>query len=94
MLFSDNNHNMAALDPDKENYVRMALLVTGVSPRAVRAYFDQEFSPTQLKTTLNKEYNKLFDLKLKRVINQAQWNLLFPPHNGKSSGQVKSFIFS
>ena len=73
---------MAALDPDKENYVRMALLVTGVSPRAVRVYFDKEFSPVNLSTTLRKESNKLLELKSKRVINQAQWNVLFP-HNGK-----------
>ena len=73
---------MAALDPDKENYVRMALLVTGVSPRAVRVYFDQEFSPVNLSTTLRKESNKLLELKSKRVINQAQWNVLFP-RNGK-----------
>ena len=73
---------MAALDPDKENYVRMALLVTGVSPRAVRVYFDKEFSPVNLPTTLRKLSNKLLDLKSKRVINQAQWNVLFP-YNGK-----------
>ncbi|XP_071178364.1 uncharacterized protein [Mytilus edulis] len=63
---------------EEENYVRLALLLKGVSPRAVRTYFDREFPPTYLPSTLNTNYNTLQDLKLKRVLNQAQWNLLFP----------------
>ncbi|XP_071178354.1 uncharacterized protein [Mytilus edulis] len=69
---------MAALLEEEENYVRLALLLKGVSPRAVRTYFDREFPPTHLPSTLNTNYNTLQDLKLKRVLNQAQWNLLFP----------------
>ncbi|XP_076108740.1 uncharacterized protein LOC143076759 [Mytilus galloprovincialis] len=69
---------MAPLLEEEENYVRLALLLKGVSPRAVRIYFDREFPPTYLPSTLNTNYNTLCDLKLKRVLNQAQWNLLFP----------------
>ncbi|CAG2239300.1 unnamed protein product [Mytilus edulis] len=69
---------MAPLLEEEENYVRLALLLKGVSPRAVRSYFDREFPPTHLPSTLNTNYNTLQDLKLKRVLNQAQWNLLFP----------------
>ncbi|XP_071181368.1 uncharacterized protein [Mytilus edulis] len=69
---------MAPLSEEEENYVRLALLLKGVSPRAVRTYFDREFPPTHLPSTLNTNYNTLQDLKLKRVLNQAQWNLLFP----------------
>ncbi|CAG2239458.1 unnamed protein product [Mytilus edulis] len=69
---------MAPLLEEEENYVRLALLLKGVSPRAVRSYFDREFPPTYLPSTLNTNYNTLCDLKLKRVLNQAQWNLLFP----------------
>ncbi|XP_076108622.1 uncharacterized protein LOC143076668 [Mytilus galloprovincialis] len=69
---------MAPLLEEEENYVRLALLLKGVSPRAVRSYFDREFPPTHLPSTLNTNYNTLKDLKLKRVLNQAQWNLLFP----------------
>ncbi|CAG2239451.1 unnamed protein product [Mytilus edulis] len=69
---------MAPLLEEEENYVRLALLLKGVSPRAVRTYFDREFPPTHLPSTLNTNYNTLYDLKLKRVLNQAQWNLLFP----------------
>ncbi|XP_071135020.1 uncharacterized protein [Mytilus edulis] len=66
------------LTQEEENYVRMSLLLTGISPRATRALFDQEFAPSCLNATITKEYNKLRDLQKKRVINQSQWNLLFP----------------
>ncbi|XP_076082214.1 uncharacterized protein LOC143052933 [Mytilus galloprovincialis] len=69
---------MAPLSDEEENYVRLALLLKGVTPRAVRTYFDREFPPTYLPSTLNTNYNTILDLKLKRVINQAQWNLLIP----------------
>ncbi|VDI62489.1 Hypothetical predicted protein [Mytilus galloprovincialis] len=69
---------MAPLSDEEENYVRLALLLKGVTPRAVRTYFDREFPPTYLPSTLNTNYNTLMDLKLKRIINQAQWNLLIP----------------
>ncbi|CAC5388469.1 unnamed protein product [Mytilus coruscus] len=66
------------LSQEEENYVRMSLLLTGISPRAARALFDHEFAPLCLDSSLKKEYNKLRDLKQNRVINQSQWNLLFP----------------
>ena len=71
------------LTQEEENYVRMSLLLTGISPRAARAVFDQEFAPSCLNATLTKEYNKLKDLQQKRIINQQQWNLLFPRRPGK-----------
>ncbi|XP_071144717.1 uncharacterized protein [Mytilus edulis] len=63
---------------EEENYLRMHLLLTGISPRAVRVLFDKEFHPSLLNETIKKEYSKLYDLKIKRVINAAQWTLLFP----------------
>ncbi|CAG2184484.1 unnamed protein product [Mytilus edulis] len=69
---------MATLVEEEENYIRLALLLKGVSPRAVRNFFDKEFPPTYLPSTLNKNYNTLYDLFKKRILNQAQWNLLFP----------------
>ncbi|XP_076096830.1 uncharacterized protein LOC143067416 [Mytilus galloprovincialis] len=68
----------SGLTQEEENYVRMSLLLTGISPRAARALFDQEFAPLCLNATITKEYNKLRDLQSKRIINQPQWNLLFP----------------
>ncbi|CAG2187022.1 unnamed protein product [Mytilus edulis] len=69
---------MAPLLEEEENYIRLALLLKGVSPRAVRNFFDKEFPPTYLPSTLNKNYNTLNGLFKKRILNQAQWNLLFP----------------
>lgn len=69
---------MAPLSEEDENYVRLALLLKGVTPRAVRIYFDNEFIPTSLPSTLVTNNNILLDLKYKRVIIQAQWNLLVP----------------
>ncbi|CAC5364755.1 unnamed protein product [Mytilus coruscus] len=71
------------LSQEEENYVRMGLLLTGISPRAARALFDREFAPACLDNSLKKEYNKLRDLQKKRVINQAQWKLLTPRSPGK-----------
>ncbi|XP_063404203.1 ankyrin-1-like [Mytilus trossulus] len=76
---------MAPLLEEEENYIRLALLLKGVSPRAVRTFFDKEFSPTYLPSTLNKNYNTLYDLFKKRILNQAQWNLLFPKNGVPNS---------
>ncbi|CAG2226198.1 unnamed protein product [Mytilus edulis] len=65
------------LTQEEENYVRMSLLLTGISPRAARVLFDSEFAPASLDSSLKKEYNKLRDLQKKRIINQQQWSLLF-----------------
>ncbi|XP_076079493.1 uncharacterized protein LOC143049705 isoform X3 [Mytilus galloprovincialis] len=69
-----------ALSQEEENYVRMTLLLTGISPRAVRVLFDKEFPPASLSLTVNdkKVKQKLNDLSRKRVINNAQWDLMFP----------------
>lgn len=69
---------MASLSVEEENYIRMSLLLTGISKRAARKLFDSEFSPRYLSASLRKEYNKLLFLKTKHLINRSQWNLLFP----------------
>ncbi|XP_063404317.1 uncharacterized protein LOC134687792 [Mytilus trossulus] len=63
---------------EEENYLRMHLLMTKISSRAVRVLFDKEFSPVCLDATIKKETGKLMDLKSKHIINGAQWKLLFP----------------
>lgn len=75
----------APLSLEEENYVRMSLLLTGISPRGVRGLFDSEFAPASLGTSLKKETNKLIKLKEERRINQSQWNLLHPRTPGKST---------
>ncbi|CAC5362240.1 unnamed protein product [Mytilus coruscus] len=69
---------MASLSPEEENYARLSLLLTGLSPRATRIYFDREFPPVSLTALLTKEHNILFELNTKKIINPSQWNLLFP----------------
>ncbi|CAG2190494.1 unnamed protein product [Mytilus edulis] len=78
---------MESLSAEEENYVRMSLLLTGISPCAVRTYFDYEFAPTNLEASLKREYNTLFDLKRQHIINQSQLDLLFP----RFPGLTKSF---
>lgn len=74
MATADISH----VSEEEENYLRMNLLLTNISPRAVRVLFDQEFHPSCLLTSIRKEYMKLSDLKKKHVINATHWNLLFP----------------
>lgn len=73
----------ASLSNKEENYVRMSLLLSGISPRGVRALFDREFAPICLYASLKKEFNKLNELKRKHIISQSQWNLLFTKSPGK-----------
>ncbi|XP_052089965.1 uncharacterized protein LOC127726586 [Mytilus californianus] len=69
---------MTTISQEEENYVRLSLLLSGISPRAVRKLFDSELDPSCLKTSIKKNYNKLKNLQRKRIINQSQWDLLFP----------------
>lgn len=74
---------MTSISKEDENYVRMGLLLSGISPRAARALFDREFHPSNIDASLKKEYEKLRKLKNTKVINQLQWNMLFPRQPGK-----------
>lgn len=74
---------MASLSQEEDNFVRFSLLLTGVSPRAVRTLFDHEFHPICLDAALKKEFIKLKDLQRRRILNQSQWNLLNPRIPGK-----------
>ncbi|CAC5365802.1 unnamed protein product [Mytilus coruscus] len=82
---------MASLSKEEENYVRLALLLKGVTPRAVRTYFDREFPPISLPSTLSTSHNTLLDLKKGRIINQAQWNLLIPRNDVIGVSDSKTF---
>ena len=63
----------------ESNYIKIAMVVLRVSPRAVRVQFDKKFHPNCLQSTLKKsEWGCLSDLKTKKRITQYQWNLLFP----------------
>lgn len=83
---------MESIFPEEENYVRMSLLITGISTRVVRTCFDNEFAPSCLETSLKKEYNKLLKLKKNGTINRSQWNLLFPRRHGKYRKNCKFLL--
>lgn len=69
---------MDPLSEEEENYVRLCLLLKRVTPKAVRVLFNNNFPPTYLPSIPNTDYNKLHGLYLKRILNRAQWDLLFP----------------
>ncbi|XP_071141713.1 uncharacterized protein [Mytilus edulis] len=72
---------MAPFSEDEENYVRLALLLKGVTPRAVRTYFDREFPPTSLSSTLRVVDSKTFDVTL-MICLIRNLTSINPPING------------
>ncbi|XP_071154184.1 serine/threonine-protein phosphatase 6 regulatory ankyrin repeat subunit B-like [Mytilus edulis] len=77
---------------EESNYIKIALLLLRISPRAVRIQFDYEFHPDCLNKTLNSNKCKLTDLKHKGRINKEQWNLLFPRTGEGSSKHFDSTL--
>ena len=65
------------LSSEEINHLRISSLLLKIGPRAVRKVFNQNFPPGGLQTVLNMEKLTLEKLQKKRVINQAQWNLLY-----------------
>lgn len=65
------------LSEEETNHLRISCLLLKIAPRAVRVLFDRIFPPSGLQTVLNMEKLSLEKLKKKRIINQAQWNLLY-----------------
>ena len=70
---------MASLNlQEKTNFTRLSRLLVDKGCEALRITFDVIHPPANLATVLNT--NKSVLLKLKhRVINDTQWDLLFPP---------------
>ncbi|XP_071145822.1 uncharacterized protein [Mytilus edulis] len=77
-----------SISAEETYYLRIANLLLKVAPTAVRVKFDKEFYPSGLQTVLNQNRVKIQGLLQKRIINQKQWNLLFP-----SSGTADSSTF-
>ncbi|XP_052074464.1 uncharacterized protein LOC127712207 isoform X1 [Mytilus californianus] len=70
----------------ENNHLRIANLVFKIAPPAVRVYFDKQFNPGGLQAVLNQNrFKTLNSLKSKRIINQTQWDLLFPSVGAASS---------
>ncbi|XP_063408943.1 uncharacterized protein LOC134692421 [Mytilus trossulus] len=82
---------MAAISKEVSNYIKIAVLVLRISPKAVRLKFDIEFHPKSLRNTLDKNFAKLQELyHKKRILSKEQWNLLFPT---KTKGAISSQSF-
>ena len=62
----------------ESNYIKIAVIVLQVSPRAIRVQFDKEFHHDCLQRSLNRNVFLLTELKVKKRITQPQWNVLFP----------------
>ncbi|XP_071145816.1 uncharacterized protein [Mytilus edulis] len=77
-----------SISEEETYYLRIANLLLKVAPTAVRVKFDKEFCPSGLQTFLNQKRAKIQGLTQKRIINQKQWNLLFP-----NSGTADSSTF-
>lgn len=73
---------MAFSSQEEENYFRLRWLMSDISPLAARTFFDKEFPPSTLEASLKKEIHILTRMKNKRIINETQWNLLFPTFPG------------
>ncbi|CAC5381977.1 ANK [Mytilus coruscus] len=68
-----------AITEEESNFLRTIILMLRVAPQAVREKFDTEFPPVGLQIVLNQNRVKFLEpLKKKRIINQKQWDLLFP----------------
>ncbi|CAG2207990.1 unnamed protein product [Mytilus edulis] len=81
-----SNIQAADISPEEQNYLRIANLLLRVAPSSVRIKFDNELHPGGLNTVLNQNRFKILEpLKQKKIINQAQWDLLFPISGTPSS---------
>ncbi|CAG2207984.1 unnamed protein product [Mytilus edulis] len=72
--------------PEDDHFPRFSKLINNYASTAVRVKFDEEFNSSCLQKVLNQNKYKILEpLKRKRVINQAQWVLLFPISGDTSS---------
>ncbi|CAC5382522.1 unnamed protein product [Mytilus coruscus] len=81
-------HRMATPMEDI-NFLRLAGLLIRIAPCAVRQRFDLEFNPDTLQRFLSTNRGKIEELRSKRVITKAQYDLLYP----KASSGLSSETF-
>ena len=65
--------------PEKANFTRLSRLLVDKGTEALRITLDAIHAPANLPAVLNSNRATLLRLK-PRVINDTQWDLLFPPH--------------
>ncbi len=64
---------------EKANFTRLSRLLVDKGTEALRNTLDAIHAPPNLPAVLNANSTKLLRLKRRRVINDTQWDLLFPP---------------
>lgn len=69
---------MPIIGEEDSNYFKISTLLLRIAPRAVKIKFDDEFRPEVLTETLNSNKSVIADMKNKRLINQVQWDSMFP----------------
>ncbi|XP_052083811.1 uncharacterized protein LOC127721184 isoform X2 [Mytilus californianus] len=81
-----------SLTEEETNFLRLTILVIKLSPKAVRVLFDNKFPPTDLTNILHRKVSKLKSLNDKKIINQAQWDLLYPVNTGSGTFDLTLLI--
>jgi hypothetical protein len=69
---------MASVEEEKAHFTRLSRLLVDKGTEALRNTFDTIHFPASLPAVLNANRKSLLRLKF-RVINNSQWDLLFPP---------------
>ncbi|CAC5389373.1 ANK [Mytilus coruscus] len=83
---TDSGLQATAISHEEENYLRFANLLMRVAHPAVRKKFDKEFHPDGLKKVLDQNRLSILEpMKKKKIINQAQWDVLFPKSENVTS---------
>ncbi|CAG2235291.1 unnamed protein product [Mytilus edulis] len=81
-----------SLTEEETNFLRLTILVIKLSPKAVRVLFDNKFPPTDLTNILQRKFSKLKILNVKKIINLAQWDLLYPANKGSGTFDLTLLI--
>ncbi|XP_031555447.1 uncharacterized protein LOC116292303 [Actinia tenebrosa] len=74
--------------PEKDNFMRLSRLLNSGGSKIVSGFFDSKVPDLAIKLSDPLVLNVLQRLKKKKVINDSEWNKLFPP-----SGNVDSKSF-
>ncbi|VDH91759.1 ankyrin repeat domain-containing protein 17 [Mytilus galloprovincialis] len=77
--------NSSIVSTEEENFVRIFMLTNEISPKAIRKVFNREFNPNQLQQQLNVLYSKIMKLRNQHIINQSQYDMLYPLGGGPKS---------
>jgi WD40 repeat protein len=78
---------------DETNGTRVGRLLVNTGTKALRQIFDKYHPPSQLQTVLNTKQADLQTLR-RRIINDDQWNLLYPASGNPDSKEFDITLLS